>query len=65
MERLGLCREEHLDLFVTWYQFGGLQHPPGLQELMAMPADLLKDFGYILSVLGRQRKERKALKGDK
>lgn len=63
VERQGLCREEHLYLFEVWYQLGGLQHPPSMQELAEMPADMVKDLGYILSTLGRLRKERKAMKG--
>lgn len=65
MERQGLCREEHLYLFETWYQLGGLQRPPSLMELAEMPADLVKDLGYILSTLGRLRKARKSEKGSK
>lgn len=62
VERQGLCREENLYLFETWYQLGGMQHPPGLMELAAMPADLVKDLGYILGTMGRVRRERRVLR---
>ena len=60
VERQGLCREENLYLFETWYQLGGMQRPPSLMELAQMPADVVKDLGYILGTLGRVRRERKA-----
>lgn len=62
VERTGLCHEEHLYLFETWYQLGGLQRPPSLTELSEMPATLVKDLGMILSALGRERRARKGRK---
>jgi hypothetical protein len=62
VERQGLCREENLYLFETWYRLGGMQRPPSLMELAEMPAALVKDLGYILGTLGRVRRERKTLR---
>ena len=54
-EHEGLIKGEHLDLFLTWYGFGGLEKGISLSELMTLPGDLIADFSYLLRELGRLR----------
>lgn len=58
----GLCREESIDIFLTWHSFGGMQRGLSPMEVMEMPAWLRIDFQYILSVISRLRRERKKQK---
>ena len=59
-ERQRLIDDAHLDLFVTWYQFGGQERGLSPMEIAAMPADLLSDFQTLLAMLGRERRRAKA-----
>ncbi len=43
-----LCDEAHLQVFSIWYQFGGMRRPLTPVEAAEMPADLAKDFVYLL-----------------
>ena len=47
-ERAPLCDEAHLQVFALWYEFGGLKRPLTPVEAAEMPADLAKDFIYLL-----------------
>jgi hypothetical protein len=55
VEMEGLNSPEHLELFVTWYCFGGLEKGISLSELMALPGPLIADFSYLMRELGRYR----------
>lgn len=59
-DRQRLIDDAHLDLFVTWYQFGGQERGLSPMEIAAMPADLLSDFQTLLAMLGRERRRAKA-----
>lgn len=61
-EREGLQDPAHLDLFLDWYQLGGLERGIGLGELATMPAALRADLLYLLKELGRMRRQRKTRK---
>jgi hypothetical protein len=61
-ERERLQDPAHLDLFLDWYQLGGLEKGIGLSELATMPAALRADLLYLLRELGRMRRQRKARK---
>jgi len=65
----GLIDEAHFWLFLTWVQMGGLEHPPTLTELAAMPAAMHKDILYLLRELGdirqAQRKRDESQQGQK
>jgi len=52
-EREGLCDEAHFDLFLLWYQMGGVQNPPTPFELRDWPATMVKDWIYLLNRLGK------------
>ena len=58
-EREGLIDGAHLDLFVTWYFFGGPQHGLSPMEAAAMPAAMRRDFVFLLGKLGEKRRRRK------
>jgi hypothetical protein len=62
-ERDGLCDNRNLTLFATWYALGGSERGLTLGEIKNMSAAELKDFGYMLRVVGRilkrQAKQRK------
>lgn len=51
--REGLCNEGHLDLFLLWYQLGGIQTAPTPLELRDWPATMVKDWIYLLGRLGK------------
>lgn len=55
----GLIDESHFWLFMTWYQMGGLEHPPTLTELAAMPAAMRSDILYLLRELGSIRRSQR------
>lgn len=61
VEREGLCREESLEVFMSWFTFGGLERGLSLTEILEMPLWLRKDFRYILSRISTRRRERKYL----
>jgi hypothetical protein len=59
-----LCNEAHLDLFVLWYAWGGLERGASILEiadLAARPgsAALVKDFTYLTGRVGRLRQRQK------
>jgi len=56
----GLCDDANLDLFLVWYQFGGLEKGLSLTEIATMPATQLKDFQYILSRLSHYQQIKRA-----
>lgn len=51
LERIVLCDEANLHVFRLWYQFGGMKRPLTPMEAAAMPADLARDFTYLLNRL--------------
>lgn len=51
----GLVNPNSFDLFLTWYAFGGTERGISLTELIALPADIIKDFQYILGQLSQIR----------
>ena len=55
IELEGLIKPEHLELFVTWYCFGGLEKGMSVTELRTLPGPLIADFSYLLRELGRYR----------
>lgn len=59
----GLIDEAHLDLFVQWYAFGGIQRGLSPLEILALPPALATDFLYLLGVLGRLRGEQDTRRG--
>ena len=38
-----------LDIFLTWYTWGGMNRGLNLTEIVEMPAWLMKDFRYLMS----------------
>jgi hypothetical protein len=64
-EKDGLCDEANLEVFITWYAFGGAQGGISPMEAAAMPSDLRRDFLYILGRLSDERKRKKKLKPKK
>lgn len=59
-ENEGLIDGAHLDLFVDWYQLGGMERGIGIVELATMPAAMRTDLMYILREMGRIRRQRRA-----
>ncbi len=49
----------NLDLFLTWHQLGGMERPPSLAEVAAMPATLRHDVLYLLREMGTIRRQRR------
>lgn len=62
MEKHGLIDPANLDIFATWYSFGGPQHGMTPMEVAAMPSAMRKDFQYILGELGKAKKRHKRAK---
>lgn len=58
IEKEGLCKEESLEIFATWYTFGGMDRRLSLTEILTIPAWLRRDFRYILSTMSTRRRER-------
>lgn len=58
-EREGLIDPAHLDIFVTWWQLGGMERGVSLTELVNMPAALRADVLYLLGEMGKIRRSRK------
>lgn len=58
-EREGLIDPAHLDLFVTWWQLGGMERGMSLTEIAQMPASLRTDVLYLLGELGKLRRSRR------
>lgn len=61
IEKEGLIHDANLNLFLTWYLFGGTERGISLSELMTLPADVIADFTYIFRRLGEIR----SIYGDK
>ena len=59
MEKHGLIDPANLDIFATWYSFGGPQRGMTPMEVAAMPSSMRKDFQWILSELGKAKKKAK------
>lgn len=53
MQRLN--NPQSLDIFASWYAFGGLSNGMTFTEIMTMPTWLRKDLLLILKVLGERR----------
>lgn len=53
-----------LDIFVTWWQFGGMEHGLSVSEVAAMPAALRHDLLLLLGEMGKIRRSRRKAKPD-
>lgn len=62
MEKKGLIDPANLDIFATWYFFGGPQHGMTPMEVAAMPSAMRKDFQFILGELEKAKKRVKRVK---
>lgn len=60
--RRGLLDPAHLDVFVCWWQLGGMEKGIGLLEAAQMPASLRSDVLFLLSELGKIRRGRRKAK---
>lgn len=58
VESEGLIKPEHLDIFVTWYAFSGMEKGLSISEILTLPAELLTDFKYLLRRLSELREKR-------
>ena len=58
-EREGLIDPAHLDLFVTWWQLGGMERGMSLMEIAQMPASLRADALYLLGEIGKLRRSKR------
>jgi len=61
----GLNDPASLDIFATWYAFGGMQHGLSPTEVAEMPTWLRDDFRFLIGELGYERKQRDSQKRDK
>lgn len=64
IEMEGLIRPEHLNIFVTWFAFGGLERGLSINDILTLPAELLEDFKYLTRRLGEIRERRPKKKND-
>jgi hypothetical protein len=60
-ESKGLVDEANVEIFLTWWSFGGAQHGLTPMQAAEMPAAMRKDFGYLLEEISRERKRQKHL----
>lgn len=51
----GLCNLVSVDIFSTWYAFGGMQRGLSVDEVLSMPAWLRQDFSFIVGVISETR----------
>lgn len=58
----GLIDEAHLGIFLTWWTFGGMEHPPTITEIANMPAAMQRDLTYLLREFGKMRRQRRRRK---
>ena len=54
-EREGLCNAESLDIFQTWFLFGGMQRGLSIEEVLCMPAWLRQDFVFMTTTIADER----------
>ena len=64
-ETEGLIDEAHLGLFITWWTFGGMEHPPTITEIANMPAAMQTDLVYLLREFGKMRRRRRRKENNK
>ena len=57
----GLCNPVSLEIFTTWYSFGGAQRGLSPQEVLDMPAWLRQDFSLIMRYVSEARDNHKRL----
>jgi hypothetical protein len=59
-DKKGLLDEANLEIFLTWWAFGGAQHGLTPMQAAEMPAAMRQDFSVILEqiTLARKRTER-------
>lgn len=57
VERETLIDPANLQIFLTWYQFGGPDHGLSPMEAAAMPAAMRQDFMLCLKYLGQARRQ--------
>lgn len=60
-ERKGLLDEANLEIFLTWWSFGGSQHGITPMQAAEMPTAMRQDFSYILEEISRERERQKRL----
>jgi hypothetical protein len=51
----GLCNPASVEIFTTWYTFGGAQRGLSPEEVLSMPAWLRADFSLIMTYLSEER----------
>lgn len=51
----GLLDEANLEIFLTWWSFGGSQHGITPMQAAEMPTTMRQDFSYMLEEIGRER----------
>ena len=51
----GLCNPVSLEIFITWYTFGGAQAGLSPTEVLSMPAWLRQDFSLIQNYIADER----------
>jgi len=54
-----------LEIFTTWYTFGGAQRGLSPEEVLSMPAWLRQDFSMIMTYLSEERDKVKKAKPPK
>lgn len=64
-ERKGLLDEANLEIFLTWWSFGGAQHGISPMEAAAMPASMRQDFNTLLAEVNRERKRQEWLESQR
>lgn len=60
-ERKGLLDEANLEIFMTWWSFGGAQQGISPMQAAEMPAAMRQDFAYILEEIRRERRRQESL----
>jgi hypothetical protein len=60
-EKKGLLDEANLEIFMTWWSFGGPQQGISPMQAAQMPAAMRQDFAYILEEVRRERRRQETL----
>lgn len=61
VERKGLIDEANIEIFLTWWGFGGAQHGISPMQAAEMPMSMRQDFNYILEEVNRERRRQERL----
>jgi len=64
-DKKGLIDEANLEIFLTWWSFGGAQHGLTPMQAAEMPAAMRTDFSFILETISLERRRQEKREADR